>query len=186
MKMSKTIIASLLGLTLAAGVMAEEKTHQMITIEAKSGGPAEVSISNNGEVQIFTISEEALKDKDLLLSELSGASDEVQQHISQALLGLHSIQDLDIEIDHDSVHNKVWIQKGAEDAHAFSDKGNVAFVTVDDESTNDMKVIIKQGHGLHIDSAKNASFSAIKHLLKSSELSAEQLNTLQEILDSKR
>jgi len=188
MKFSKTIIASLVGLTLATGVMAAEKQHQIITIEAQDNGPAEVSVIQNGEQQVFVISQEALKDNELLLNELSSVSTEVQQHISQALSGLHSVDGAHIKvaIDSDSEQHKVWVQQGVEEAHVVGEKGNFAFVTVDGEEAKDMKVIIKKAHGLHLDSAKGASFNAIQHLLKDSTLSADQLDTLQSILDSKR
>lgn len=172
MKFSKTIIASLLGLTLATGVIAAEKVHQIIKIEATDNGPAEVSITQNGDLQVFTISQAALQDDELLLSELSGVSEEMQQHISQALSGLHTAKGfervIETEMDYDANIEKF------------------AFVNIDGENSKDIKVIIKQVDGLHFDSAKNASFTAIQHLLKSAELSAEQLNTLQQILDSKR
>ncbi len=191
MKFSKTIIATLLGLTIATGVIAAEKQHQIITIEANDNGPAEVSITQNGEQQVFVISQEALKDKGLLLSELSGVSVEVQQHVSQALSGLHSVGGAQIEIIHDSDNeeHRVWVQSDIEEIHVVGDNENFAFVTIDNENdgeAKDMKFVVKQAHGLHLDSAKDASFNAIQHLLKRSELSAEQLDVLQGILDSKR
>ena len=175
MKFTKTIIASLLGLTLATGVMAAEKKHQMIQIEAKDNGPAEVYITQDGELQVFTISQAALQDKEILLSELSGVSGEMQQHISQALSGLHHVEGSKGEID-------IAVEK----IQLAGDKNNFAFVTMDDDENQEMKVVIKEINGLHHDTSKNASFTAIQHLLKSAELSAEQLNTLQQLLDSKR
>ncbi len=187
MKFSKTIIASLLGFTLATGVMAAEKQHQIITIEAKDNGPAEIYITQNGEQQVLIISQEALTDKELLLTELSSVSEEVQQHISQALSDLHSVETkIKIEHDSDNEQHKVWIQNDVEEVHIAGGKDKFAFVTVDGEESKDMKVIIKQSNGLHFDSVKGASFNAILHLLKSSELTAEQLDTLQSILDSQR
>jgi len=188
MKFSKNIIATLFGITLATGVIASEKQHQTITIEAKDNGPAEVSIIQNGEQQVFVISQDALKDKELLLNELSGVSEEVQQHISQALSGLHSVSGAQIEIRHDSDNDKhrVWVQNDIEEVHVVEDQGNFAFVTLEDEDASNMKIIINQAQGLHHDSVKGASFNAIQHLLKRSELSADQLDILQGILDSKR
>jgi len=191
MKFSKTIIASLLGLTLATGVMAVEKKHQMITIEAQDNGPAEVSITQNGEKQVFVISQEALKDNELLLNELSSVSEEVQQHITQALSGLHRVGGAQIEVIHDSDNDEhnVWVQNDIEKIHVAGDNGNFSFHTIDKENDGelkDMKVIIKQVNSLHLDSPKKASFNVIQHLLKNAELSADQLNTLQQMLDSKR
>ncbi len=188
MKFNKTIAASLLALTFATGALATEKQHQIIQIEAKDNGPAEVSITQNGEIQVFSISQDALKDQDLLMSELSGVSEEVQQHISQALLGLHNIDEAQIEvtIDSDDKEHKVWVQKDVEKIHIAGDKDSFAFVTSDNESVADMQFIIKKDHGLHFNTTKDASFTAIQHLLSNTKLTTEQLDALQKILDSKR
>ena len=190
MNLSKTIIASLLGLTLATGVMAAEKQHQTITIEAQENGPAEVSITQNGEKQVFVISQEALKDNALLLTELSSVSVEVQQHISQALSGLQSVSGAQIEIMHDSdsgnEEQSFVMHKEHKKVYVVGNEHKVSFLSVDDDKDREVTFVIKGDEELHFDSDKDASFNAIEHLLKRSKLSSDQLNALQQILDSKR
>jgi len=192
MKFSKKIIASLLGLTVATGVMAAEKQHQEIIIEAIDNGPAEVSITQNGEQQVFIISQEALKDKELLLNELSGVSEEVQQHISQALSGLHSVGGAQLEIEYESSFDSnsddqsFVMHKDHKKVYVVGDEKRVSYLSVDSEKDREVTFVIKDGDDLHLDSEKDAGFTAVKHLLSNLELSADQLDALQKILDSKR
>lgn len=188
MKFSKSIIASLLGFTLATSVMAAEKQHQTIRIEAMDNGPAEVYITQNGEQQVFVISQEALKDNALLLNELSSVSEEVQQHISQALSGLHSVDVAQIEIEHDSESEErsFVIEKEHKRVYVVGDENKVSFLNVDDEKDREVTIVLKEEDGLHFDSTKDAGFNVVQHLLKKLELSAEQLDAVQEILDKKR
>jgi hypothetical protein len=186
MKFNKAILASLFTLSLAFGVQATEKPHQMITIKASSGEPIEVTVNKDGNEQVFAISAEALTDKDLLASELSGSSAETIEHVSQALSGLHQAKGHQIFVavgdENNNTDSKQEFHRVVEKVIDLDDEGVKKFACIG-STPMDMDIEINE---LHMDANSSMPFDVIKHLMSKSELTSEQLNELQQLIDSKR
>jgi len=190
MKFNQSIIATALSLSLAFGVVAAEKKHQTITIKANDNNPIELTVTNDGNAQVYMLSADALNNKDILVSELNGVSSETIEHISQALKGLHSVEGHDIDIDvkqfddetsNKKIHKIVEIIRDENDDEAKgSEKEVTKFAFVSSDSDN---LVVDVDH---LNSQGGVPFNIIKRLVNKSKLTKDQLNELQQLIDSKR
>jgi len=193
-KTSLALALSLLGAASTMSVLAmttelAQQVHE-ITVEADDNPNAQVMISIGGEITNLTVSKEALHNKELLTEELAEQSDDIREKLISALDGLH-LNSENIHVKHHQVTDNI-------------DEQRVVIMTMDDDShhansVNDksmMMKVVKDMSALHVDTSKHHSFEfvtdgkiaadSIVRLLSHGEYSAEELDKIQQAIDSKR
>lgn len=180
MNFKKSTLACILGVSLAFSVSAVEKQHQTITIEANDNEAVKINIVKNDDKQVFTVSQAALKDPDLLSIELAGADQETITHLTKVLSNLHQVGEhqVMISIDDNSSDDLHEMQKVVKKIWVTEDGNDGDLSNIDEEH-----MIIFDTDG---EEGTNMPFNVLKHLLSKSELTKDQLDDLQNIIDSKR
>jgi len=188
-KTSLALALSLLGVASTMSALAlttdHNEQHHDVMVEAEEGPSAKIMISIDGEVNHLTVSKQALKNKELLAEELANEPAEVREKLLSALGGLH-INSENMHIKHHQVEGDIEEQR-------------VVIMTMDDEIHHDenmMVKVVKDMSQLHIDSSKHGGFEflsggkipaeSIIRLLSHGKYSAEELDQLQQAIDSKR
>ena len=192
--MKKTLLATLLAglFTLSAFAADEEKMTQVI-IDGDNQTSMSVNIEDDGKVQLFSFDGDQLKDMDAISDSLSGLDEKTRSLVLNALKGVH--------LDHGLLLNI--------DDQALSQEIDKIFVVRDGKhmDNQDAEVVIELGeHGEHhrlLEFASKAhkifkikrgaahadpahATKVIEQLLKNNELSAQQLDAIQSLLDQKR
>lgn len=201
--MKKTLLASIFAGLFTFGVSAGEDHHVLkVKLNADANSPAVVSIEDNGNKQVFEFSQEELKDMDAVAASLSNVDEKTRTTVLNALNGVHMghKQMMFLSDDGKSEHQQFMVIKhkdtsGSDEEHevVMELEGNelhhriIEIDGVDGEQGEHkvMKFVIGDGaHGLHRDTSHAAKM--IENLLSHSDMSAEQLDTIQALIDAKR
>jgi hypothetical protein len=188
-KTSLALALSLVGVatTISALAMttAPEKQLHEITVAAGDNRDAQIMISIDGKITKLTVSKEALKDKELLAQELASEPEGIREKLISTLNGLHMNSE-NIVLKHHQVTGD-------------TDEQRVVIMTSDDDSHHERKLMtkfVKGMSGLHVDTSELHSIEllsggkiaadSIVRLLSHGEYSADELDKIQQTLDSKR
>ncbi|WP_394173327.1 hypothetical protein [Thalassotalea litorea] len=184
------------GLCSVATSAAEKAFEQEIEIIKKSGSDANVTVSENGKTTTLLLSEAAIKDKKALQKELAKLPEETQKVVMDALNNVSVRQ-----TDKGEAKVLTWIEKDGEEeielTSADKVKGKVVVIEKNvgsDGAEADVKIIKKMvstdtdgEHAMFISAdSKSGAAEAIVHLLKKADLSADELEQIQQALDSKK
>lgn len=129
-----------------------------VKLNHEQGEPIDVELDINGEPHVFTFTEDEINDSDLLEQRLADLDEESKEHLINLLTNLNIGEPhLQVHLD-DDIEKQVFVFK------------------TDGEQPN-----FKFNFGKTGDSVK-----VIEKLLEHSELTPEQLDELQQIINSKR
>lgn len=194
-----TALSLLLGSSYNATATTDKDTEHNIHMAVKADRKIEVIVDKNAMHAAVELSKDALKNADILATELAHLSADEQQMIKDALKGIDL---LDKEHDGIKVFAKTMSVSSDSD-HSRSGEAKVIVMDIDGNSgsnmtwvteSDSMKKLIMlnsgESHGANhevkfiTDGAINVGI--IEELLKSTNFSASELDKLQQILDSKR
>lgn len=211
--MKKSLLATLLAGLVTLGAVASDEPHMMkLKVERMDNGPTVLNIEQNGSDFVFEFTESELQDEARLAERLQELDEKTRKAVITALLGISEGKGM-IFIDEDEVHmnsedeNKVVIVKEFKYETDGSDDGKHVVIKIDGAADGHVtkefveavdgrgfKFRIGSGeqnvsvhHGgtkIHHDSQHAAK--VIEKLLKNSDLTPEQIEKLQRLLDQKR
>jgi len=192
-KTSLALALSLVGAASTVSALAmtttpDKKVHH-INIAADDNRDAHIMVSIDGQMTKLSVSKEALNNKELLAEELANEPEDIREKLTSALNGLH-LNSRDIFFKHHQVDDNADAQRVV-----IMSKGDGAH----HEGTRHDKVITKVINGLsglHLDSLNDHSLKfvsdgkvaadSIVSLLSHGKYSADELDKIQQALDSKR
>ena len=203
--MKKSILAALFTGLFAVSALAGDDGHMMkIELKKELGQGTTINLNNDGDTQVFEFTEEELQDGDLINTRLEGLDDETKKAVLNALNGIHfdgnnkmfineevHNQDgnkfvfisTDELVDSDELHTVVIDMQGSAPSNGlhkvFKHKGGDGFAFQFGNGGDGGNRIM-----LHKDSDQAAD--VIQKLLEHSELSADQVDQIQQALDAKR
>jgi hypothetical protein len=190
--MKKSIIASLFAGLFAISAMAGQGNHMMkIEVNKEAGSSTVVNVETDGYAQVFEFSEAEMADPELVAERLSGLDETVQKAVANALSGIyfaHSntiVIDSDIDVDVEG-EDQVVVIKHVDvqgERNVVIDSNNLHNVIKQKVSQH---FIFDSGEGveIHHDSAHAAKM--IQKLLERADLTADEIDQIQQSLDAKR
>lgn len=203
--MKKSILASLFAGLFAVSAFAGDDVHMMkIELKKELGEGTTLNINQDGNTQVFEFTEQELQDDDVVNARLEGLDDDTKETVLNALNGVHLDGNNQMFID-EEVHNKDGNKFVFISTDELVDGDEPHKVIIDMQSSHDSKGLHKVfkhkggdgfafqfgngGNGanrvmLHKDSDQAAD--VIQKLLEHSELSASQVDQIQQALDTKR
>lgn len=204
-----TLIASLFTVVVAGSALAkaghDEQAHEerkmiKIEMEHQNEGPVNIEIDVDGNHQVFEFTHDELNDPSAIEAKLDGVDESTRQSVMDALSNLNTTFDQTF-IHHDGQmkEKKVIVlgdSEGLDSELIVELVGNGDFkefhkIVKSHKSSGDKKdgpMVFKFSHGgdmkLHGDSKQ--SINVIKKLIKHSDLTQEQLDAIQQMIDQKR
>ena len=200
--MKKSILASLFAGLFAVSAFAGDEVRMMkIELKKELGEGTTLNLNQGGDTQVFEFTEEELQDKDLVNARLEGLDEDTKNAVLNALNGIH-MDDNNLMFIDEEVHNKdgnkfVFIST---DELVDGDEPHKVLINMQGSAgSNGVHKVFKQkgangfaykfGNGdnkimLHKDS--NHAADVIQKLLEHSELTADQVDLIQQALDAKR
>lgn len=208
--MKKSILATFLAGLVTLGAMAGDAPHKMeFRLEKADDGQTSINVIENGQTHRYEFTNDELQDEALIESRLIDLDDKTRSHVVKALQSILDVDSNLVFVDEDTIEGdgqKVVIVKdfriegGDGDGH---DQKHRVFIDVDGEHDGKMMKRVfesKDGQAFAFkiggddtkiewvqDGGQQGHMAkALEHMLKNTELTQDQIDTLQKLLDEKR
>lgn len=204
--MKKSILATLLAGLVSLGVAAGGEPHMMkLQIEKDDNGPTVINVEENGQDYEFSFTDAELKDEALLADSLQALDERTRKAVIKALTATAAGGGNMIFIDKDEIHggdgeHEMVVVKEFKYNSEDVDDGHRVVIKVDGAQDGEVahKIIESaDGRGFAFKIGPDADKiewhhdgkhmgKVLEKLLKNSELTPEQVEKLQQLLDEKR
>lgn len=202
--MKKTILAAVMAGLVGFNALASDDIQQLrLNIEKADDGPTVVKVVENGADYEFTLTEQELKDEAVLANKLAALTEANRKNVIKALSGISGDRHL-MFISEDELHKDMEGEVVLTKEITFdSDDGQERHIMIKIDSdeqgdgvhrafnSGDSKTFAfsfgdKDVEFVHEGSGSEHSVKLLEVLLDNAELSQEQIDKLQQLLDKKR
>jgi hypothetical protein len=192
--MKKTLLATMFAGLFSLTAFAANET-KMVKIEVKGDKHTSMSVNveNDGDMQMFSFNDEELKDLDGISESLSDLDEKTRTLVLDALKGIHLDDGILLNLDGEALSqelDKIFIVR---DSKHLAGHDSAQVIEFDEHgehhrllefATKAHKMFKVKRGAAHTDPAH--ATKAIESLLKNNELTAQQLDAIQSMLDQKR